>query len=413
MPGFSRAGTLFAIAYLISALWGGVWAQSVSATAGSPEARDLGIQSTRAGDYEESYSLLLPWVRTNPDDFEARLYASWSAAFLGRTYEAADLLNGLDERDPRVQFLWGKLLLDKRDPQGAIELLEPLVQTAPPELDLQVRRLLARAWMAVGQADRAVPLLEGRVGGDPAMTLDLALAKYEAGDIQGARELLAPFAEAALNRFQSGDSTLVDALSVAVMYEYGRSLVTTARHTEAIPFLEASVQLAPGCKQCWQQMAQAYAAGGRREEAQSARRRFEEILRSEVPAEEKQRQEASDQQDPTGKVLREALEVFRAGKTDEALAMLQAESRLRPSDPRTMLLAAQILVDSGRAQQALVLAESALQLAPGFADGYFIRGTILQALGQGLEARRDFNRALELDPNHRQAAESLEQLSPQ
>jgi tetratricopeptide (TPR) repeat protein len=279
-------------------------------------------------------------------------------------------------------------------------------------LDLQIGRLLAKAWMAMGQADRAVPLLEGRTGSDPSLALELALARYEAGDVQGASELLAPYSIEALDRFQSDESDSVDALSVSLIFEYGRILVAAAKHAEAIPFLEASVQLAPECKQCWQQMAQAYAARGHRQEAQSAQQRFKEILRTEAPAEERQRQEAQDQQDPTGRVLREAADVFQAGRTDEALAMLQTESRLRPNDPRTLHLAAKILVENGSAPQALELANSAIQIAPAYADGYYVRGTIFRVLGQIEEARQDFARALELAPEHRQAAVSLEQLPP-
>lgn len=391
---------------------GAVWAQTAGPPADSREAREIGIEETRSGRFGEGYALLRPWVQSNPDDREARLYASWSAAFLGRTYEAADLLAGLSEDDPRVQFLWGKLLLDKRDPQGAIELLEPLTQADLPDLDLEIRRLLAKAWMAMGHADEAVSLLEGRVGSDPTLAVELSLAKYEAGDLQGASELLVPYAKQALSRFQDEESDPIDTLEVASMYEYGRFLVTAAKHVEAVPYLQASVKLAPDCKQCWQQMAQAYAASGRRQEAQSAHQRFEEILQREALAEEQQRQQALDQQDPTRKVLREALEVFRSGGTDEALGMLRAESRLRPDDPRTMLLAAQILVEAGRAPQALELANGAIQLAPDNAECYFVRGTIHQVLGQIAAARQDFARALELAPNHRQAAAGLERLRP-
>lgn len=410
--GSSRASTLIVAAFVGLVLVGVAQAQVGTPATGSREARELGIQEAKAGHYVEGYGHLLLWLRANPEDHEARFHASWCAAFLGRTYEAAELLFGLDEDEPRVQYLWGKLLLDKRDPQGAVELLEPLSRTAPPELDLEIRRLLAKAWMAVGRADRAVLLLEGRVGEDPALVLELALAKYEAGDLRGASELLSPNAQAALTRYRGDPSAQVDALSIGLIYEYGRILVTTARHSEAVPYLEASVQLVPDCRQCWQHLAQAYAASGRREKAQSAQRRFQEILQSEVSAEDKQRQEAMDQQDPTGRVLREASEEFRTGRADEALAMLRQESSLSPEDPRTMYLAAQILVEVGRPEQALGLAESAVQLAPDLADGYFVRGTVLAALGRPADARRDFARALELDPAHAQAAEGLGRLAP-
>lgn len=403
-----RVLALVAVAQWVPALAGVAWLQAAENPAVSAESRDLGIRETKAGRYREGYALLLPGVVSNPDDHEARFYAALSAAYLGRTFEAADLLAGLDEGDPKVQFLWGKLLLDKGDPRGAIEALEPMVGAASAELDLEIRRLLARAFMAAGQADRAVRLLEDRVGDDPSLALELALAKYESGDIQGASDLLAGDARAALDRLQRGEQAPVDPLVLGLIYEYGRILVAAARHEEAVDYLEASVQLAPECKQCWQQMAQAYAASGRRQEAQTAQHRFEAILQGEAPMEERQRQEALDRQDPTGKVLREAAGAYRDGRAEEALAMLQEESRLRPNDPRPTMVAAQILLDAGHGEEALELSNQAVQIAPGNADGFVLRGSILRALGKESEARQDFARALELSPDHRLAAESLE-----
>lgn len=379
----------------------------------SAEARDLGIQLTQEGRFREGYTYLLPWVQSHPEDLEARFHASWSAAFLGRTYEAADLLAELDEADPRVQFLWGKLLLDKRDPRGAIEVLEPLIQTAPPELALQTRRLLAKAWMAEGQADRAVSLLEGRVGEEPALVLELALAQYEAGDARGAAMTLEPYATEALGRFQSEGSDSADALTVALVFEYGRFLLAAANHGQALPFLEAAVELAPDCKQCWQHLAQTYTADDRRQDARVAQERFEDIVKREGPAAETQRQQALDQQDPTSRVLREALENFRAGRSDEALGMLRQESRLRPNDPRTMYLAVRILAETGRLPQALALASSAVEVAPANPDGYFVRGNVFRSMQRWTEAREDFSKALELAPDHRMAAEALAGLPQQ
>lgn len=378
---------------------------------GPSESRDLGIQETQAGRHRTAYELLLPWVRDHPGDSEARLHAAWSAAFLGRTFEAAELLMGLDEGDPRVQLLWGKLLLDKRDAVGAIEILEPLASDAPPELDLQVRRLLAKAWMATGRADRAIPLLEGRVGDDPTLALELALARYEAGDVKGANEVLAPHSKAVLTRLQNREDSPTGSLEVAVLFEYGRFQVTAAQHSEALPFLEAAVELAPDCRQCWQQIAQAYAALGERQQARSAQQHFESLLRRDIPAAERERRQAQDQQDPTGRVLREASEAFEGGRTGEALAMLRTESGLRPEDPRPYYLAAEILVEGGQTAEALVLAEAAIQVAPWKAEGYYVRGIIFRALGKVEEARQDFVRVMEIAPDHAAAAEGLASLS--
>jgi tetratricopeptide (TPR) repeat protein len=401
------ASTLLALGLVATA-----WGQTATSTAGSPEARDLGIEEARAGRYREGYAHLLPWVKSNPRDHEARFYAAWAAAYLGRTFEAADLLSGLDEADPRVQFLWGKLLLDKRDPEGAIEVLLPLVDHPPPELEIDIRRILARALMDQGRAAEAVSLLEGRVEGDPSLALELALALYESGRVQEASDLLAPYAKTVLARLEAEERPPAGRLWVGLVYEYGRILVNAGKHSQAASFLESSVDLEPGCKQCWQHLAQAYAASGRHRDAQVAQTQFQEILRHQASAEQEQRQNAQDQRDPTGKVLREAEVVFGEGKQDEALAMLRAESQIRPEDPRTLLLAARWLVELERAADALGLAERAVMAAPAHADSYLVRGMVWQALGDMEQARLNYDRSLELAPSLAEASEALARLPP-
>jgi tetratricopeptide (TPR) repeat protein len=349
-------------------------------------------------------------VKAHPDDLQARFYAAWSAAFLGRTYEAADLLTGMDESNPGVQFLWGKLLLDKRDPQGAIETLAPLVGRAHASLELEVRRLLAKAYMEQGRADLAVDLLEGRAGEDASVALDLAMARYENGQLEEALTGVGPYATRALERAQNGEPAT--GLSISLIYEYGRMLVTSGRHSEAIPFLEWAVRSHKACKQCWQHLAQAHAAEGNKPEARAAQRKFEQIRQTEISSEEAQRQQAEDQRDPTGKVVRQARRLFEEGRADEALVMLRAEGQLRPEDPRTLHLAALILTETGRAADALGLAEQAVQIAPDSAESFYVRGTVRRELGEVNGARKDYERALELTPEHAQASSALAELSP-
>ena len=401
-----RVGALLLISAMII---GFSWAQA-AAPAELQEERSRGIENTRLGEFRQGYSILRTWIIDHPEDIEARFFAAWGAAYLGRTYEAADLLSGLDESVPEVQFLWGKLLADKGDPLGAIEILEPLAQGKPLEMDLEIRVLLVEALMAVGRARDAVPWLEGRVGEEPALALQLALAKYESGDDQGAREVLAPFSKRALDRIGKLEGGPDQTLAARLIYEYGRLLVAAGQHQEAIDYLEAAVQVAPACKQCWQQMAQAYAASGRRPEAQIVQRRFEEIVKNEAPLEQRQRQHALDLEDPTGRALREAAMAFEGGDPTAALRVLQDEAKMRPQDPRVLHLAARILISIGQGEEAQKLANQAVQMAPGDAEGYYIRGSVLEALGEAENARRDYARVLQLAPDHRAAADALDRL---
>jgi len=65
-----------ASAFLALGLVATAWAQTATSAEGYPEARVLGIQEAQAGRYHEGYAHLLPWVKSNPQDHEARFYAA-------------------------------------------------------------------------------------------------------------------------------------------------------------------------------------------------------------------------------------------------------------------------------------------------------------------------------------------------
>src|SRR4029079_19837515 len=81
-----------------------------------------------------------PWARQHTDDTEAPLAAALCALDLDRPSEAEELLSDLSQEDPKVRLLWGQLLLEKRDPRGAIATLKPLAASHPQEVDFNLRR---------------------------------------------------------------------------------------------------------------------------------------------------------------------------------------------------------------------------------------------------------------------------------
>ena len=70
------------------------------------------------------------------------------------------------------------------------------------------------------------------------------------------------------------------------------------------------------------------------------------------------------------------------------------------------------LVVLERAADALGLAERAVRTAPKYADSYLVRGIVLQALGDTVQARQNYDRALELAPTLAEASEALASLPP-
>jgi tetratricopeptide (TPR) repeat protein len=374
--------------------------RSLSLSPGSPAVREMGIILAQTGRFREGYQLLRSWATSTPEDTEARIVAALCAIQLDRPSEAETLLSDLDQNNPRVRMLWGKLLLDKADPYGAIATLNPLTDNPPPELKLDVYRTLAEAHATVGQSAEAIALLEGLEEGNPSVALQLAQAKYQGGDLDGAITTLRPYADTLLSQLPPEGLPPGGAMLLSIIVEYGRLLATGGHTDEAIPYLEAATRLDPDLKQSWQQLGQAYAAAGRREEAQEALKNFQQIVESEVPGAMKDLQLEADVDDPTGRVLREATKAYYDGQTEEAFNMLREEARLSAGDPRPMLLGARFLLLSERADEALALAEQSIEMVPNNADGYYIKGTILMAMRQFPEAEAEFQRALQIAPDH-------------
>jgi len=373
--------------------------RSVSLIPNSVASRDLGLLLAQQSRYREAYRYLRPWAAAAPDDSEARLVAALCAVQLKRPNEAEELLSDLDQNNPRVRLLWGKLLLDKADPYGALATLKPLADNPPPQMELDVRRTLADAHAAVGQSAEAVELLQGWVGESPVVALQLAQAQYQSGDLEGATTTLQPFAGALLNQLSSSDPGSVPDLVVNLIVEYGRLLATGGLHAEALPYLEAATRLDPGNKQSWHQLGQAYAATGRVDEAQAALARFQEIVKQEVPAAMSEVELEKNLEDPTGRELRDAMKLQADGRTAEALAVIRQEMELAPDDPRPVLLESRFLMFDQQLDEALAAAERALQLAPS-PDAFYQRGSVLLAMQRVDEAEASFRQALELMPEH-------------
>ncbi len=379
--------------------------RSLAIEAGTPAQRELALLVAGAGRYGEAYPLLKPWVASRPEDEEARLIAALCAVQLQRPNEAEGLLADLPQDRPQVQLLWARVRQLEGDPWGAIALLEPLSTAAPPAMQGDVRRQLARAYAAVGQASRAVELLQGQVGSDPGANLQLAQAQYQSGDLDAALATLAPLAPALLA--EAGRAPAVPPLAIEILREHGRLLVTAGRQPEALAYLETATRLDPENKEGWHQYGQALAASGRQAEAKAALERFEEILNSEVPDSLEEVQLEKDLEDPTGRELRRAMTLAARERYDEALAIVEREAALVPDDPRPPLVGSRILLLADRPEEALAVAEAVAESLPDNADAVYQRGAVRVALDDLAGAEADLRRALELAPEHTAAMSDL------
>lgn len=371
--------------------------RSLRQRADSPAARELGLLRGGQGRYAEALILLKPWATDHPGDLEVRMAAAFCAVQLERVPDAEELLSDLPQDRPRVRLLWGRLLLTKGDPWGALATLKQVVDDPPPEMELDIRRATAEAYAAVGQAASAVEVLQGYAEDDPSVALQLSQAQYQSGDLEGALETLRPYAESLTGE---GKPDLGPAIATRVVLHYGRFLAMSGRHQEALAFLELATSMDPSDKQGWQMLGQTLAGLGRREEAQVALEHFQEISKAEISASKRDMQQREEMDDPTLKAIRETYELMEEGRLEEALEAIRRERAIARNDLRPVLLEGRLLLLLGRSKEALQTAGEAVQAAPGNADAIYLRGTVHMAMRTFRHAEADFRQALVIQPEH-------------
>ncbi|HEV8579057.1 MAG TPA: tetratricopeptide repeat protein [Thermoanaerobaculia bacterium] len=364
----------------------------------SPASRDLGLLWGSQGRVADSYRLLRAWSLAHPEDQEARLSAAYGAIELNRPPEAEELLEGLPADNPHVRLLRGRVHVLRGEPEPTIATLQPLLANAPPALDLEVRRYLAEAHVALGQSSEAIALLQGKVAKDPSLAILLSQAHYQSGSPAEAAADLEPFARGLLANppAAAGQQRLSADLALA----YGKALVALSEWTDAIAPLEMAAQLAPQSLQAWQLLGRAQLAAGRREEATRSMEKFREIQSTQKANSVRVNETERDQSDPTGRNIQRAMELAATGRADEALALIRQEVSLVPNDPRPRTAEIAVLLAAKRPQDALTATESAIKADPGNPDFLYLRGAVRMALRQLPAAEQDFRQVLQVKSDH-------------
>lgn len=381
--------------------------RSVALEPDTPAARVLGLLWGLEGRIRDAYGLLLPWARNHPEDTEVRMAAALAAIQLRRAPEAEELLSDLPQSDPTVRFLWGHLLLLKGEPHGAVSTLRTVLEdsAAAEPLRADARRILAQAYLDIGEARSAVDLLSGKVAG-PGTALLLAKAQYQAGELEPALETLRPFAEPLPGSTADRSDPRLP-LVFEILREYGRWLVAAGRAEQAIQYLEIASEIEPQDRQTWQALGQALAASGRQEEARVALERFQQLAVEEGPETERVNRARARQQDPTAGELDRAQRLMAQGQPERALEVVRSELSLAPENLWARLLESRLLLHLERPAEALEAARQALHLAPESPDAFYQRGAVQLSLGDLEPAAADLRRALELAPDHVPALSDL------
>ena len=265
------ASALGASAVGVSAL--GVSALEVSA---SESARELGLRLGREQRYEEAVAVLSEYLPQQPDDAAVALALALAALKIGDTGIASEALGHLPDGDPAANMLRGELSLRTGDLSAARDRLEAAWASFPPEIELDLRRLLGEVYVSLGEPGLATELLRGHEEGRPTLAVLLSRALYQQGDADGAYRALAPWAGAAR-------STPADApgdeirLATGIAVELGRALVALDRPETAEPLLRHAARLLPDNPETWNVLAHALIALGDSDGARQALGRYQAL----------------------------------------------------------------------------------------------------------------------------------------
>jgi Flp pilus assembly protein TadD len=373
----------------------------------SPASRELALLRIQEGHYFRAYLLLREWVNSRPGDSQARLAAALCAVELERAPEAERLLSDLPQENPLVKLLWARTLLLKDDAWGALAILNPLVDNAPEELELDVRRVMAEARLRVGDPASAIELLADRAAGDPFVSKLLSRAHEAAGDRQAAIATLLPVAAAVLASQGDESTGLTAETSGAVAFDYGRLLATEGRHEEAVEYLKLATSLDEWSEQRWNQLGASLLALGRAQAAEAAFAKGREL----AAAEDRLLagiQFGDDPNDPTARQLEKALRLAELSSPVEALSIVQQETMLTaPEDPRAQFVEVRLLMLLGRMDEAKEAAALLVENFPFSADAYYQLAVVEMAREELEEAEQNLDRALQLAPDHTAALNDL------
>jgi tetratricopeptide (TPR) repeat protein len=99
-----------------------------------------------------------------------------------------------------------------------------------------------------------------------------------------------------------------------------------------------------------------------------------------------------------------------AGQLDAAALEWKHILTIAPRDPDNWMALASVYWRQGNPKQTLVAVTTALDLDPARADAHVVRGRALLALEDSTGARREFQRAVELDPGNKDAKAARDSL---
>jgi tetratricopeptide (TPR) repeat protein len=167
--------------------------------------------------------------------------------------------------------------------------------------------------------------------------------------------------------------------SASFLNEWGQSLAAVGRNRDAIRALQQAVELDPRQADAWRTLGDQLMLAGEEESAQQAYQRFSALV---VRFPE----------------LAEAADLIRTGKLGKAEQLVRTFVQQHPDDVNGLRMLADIGMKLGRFDDARILLQRCLQLAPDFHLARHNYAVVLTRQNRLEEANEQVDRLLETDP---------------
>jgi tetratricopeptide (TPR) repeat protein len=192
-----------------------------------------------------------------------------------------------------------------------------------------------------------------------------------------------------MNRREEAEAKLREVIALAPTFakpheDLGYLLLQAGRTADALPVLERATQLDPTLEHAWFNLGKALAFLGRGKEADAA---FENCFA----------------RSPERRLMALAAEHHREGRTEEAERTYRRVLRDNPRNVDALRLLALIAVKADRADDAEILLEKAIEIAPDFNQAFVDLGRLRKDQDRFAEALECFERAIALEPTQAQA----------
>ncbi len=325
----------------------------------------------------------------------ALLYLDW-----GRTGKAVGMLRLAERRDPSyapLHFHLGRSLLDSSDPAAAVDAFRRAIELERADANYQVG--LGRALRQAGRLEEAATALRAALVLDPqhagAHQL-LGLTLRALGDDAGANDHLSQVrrysVEVVRDPWLGGAQR--NAASVETHLEWARSYISAGRLESAVKLLSGLAAAHPDRAEVFRRLGEAQVRSGEADGAADAYARAVAIEPYDL-----------DTRTALADILLQQGDLAGA---QEAVSFVLATE---PDDPNALTVAAAILVRRGRAGEAAARLQSVLDRRGDLAGAHFWMGEAMMALDRPEDARRSYERVVQLQPDSAAARQRLQSLA--